>query len=475
MTETTHISPDRVAGRPIPDLSDQRDVIVIGAGLAGLSAGAFLASAGADVLVVERADAPGGYARPIRHNGFAADLAVSELPTGVDDELVDGIFAHLGVRDRCVFTPVDRFYRVVLPDLELDVPLGLDAFAECHADCFPKEAEGFRRFARICAQVLQDVHGLPLHIPFSRLDEVAARFPTLFRYASATLAEVLDELFTDPKAKAAVAASWPQAGLPPERLAFATAAQGLALHAGGMVAPRGGLGAVVDALADVLGDRLVLGREVVRVVTADGRATGVELECGEQVHARAVVVAGDAPRALTSLAANDALPKRLLRRLERMHPSISAYVLVAVAPSGMPVPRLAFIHDNAGARWVTSSEDNVVVVRALAFSEHDEESLMRDAWRVVPGARAVKFLRPSDLERLTGNKGGAAFGWENSPQQSGSRRLPIVTPVDGLFLAGHWAQPGHGVYRAILSGMHAARAALAADGRRPAIPEFRAA
>jgi phytoene dehydrogenase-like protein len=424
------------------------------------------------VLVVERADAPGGYARPIRHGSYTADLAVSELPTGVENELIDGIFAHLGVRDRCVFEPVDGFYRAVLPDLELDVPLGLDAFVECHAASFPAEADGFRRLVELCAQLLQDVHGMPMHIPLDRLDEVAAQFPTLFRYASATLAEVLDELLTDPRAKAALAVSWPQAGLPPERLSFATFAQGVALYADGMVAPRGGLGAVVDALADVLGDRLVLGREAVRIVLADGRVAGIELEGGERLATRAVVSAGDARRALAVLVGTDALPPRLVRRLERLRPSVSAFVLVAAAPDHGALPRLTFLHDESGARWLTARE-GVVVVRALAASEDAADSLAGDLERLAPGARVLTSLGPSDLERLTGNTGGAAFGWENSPQQTGSRRLPIVTPVEGLFLAGHWAQPGHGAYRAILSGMHAARAVLDRDGRGAAIPEFR--
>jgi prolycopene isomerase len=423
-----------------------------------------------DVLVVERADAPGGCARPIRHGSYVADLAVSELPTGVEDELVDGIFAHLGVRDRCVFDPVETCYRVVLPDLELDVPLGLEAFVEAHSERFPAEADGIRRFTALCDQILQDVHRLPLHLSLDRLDDVAGRFPVYFRYANATLAEVLDELrITDPNAKAALAAPWPQAGLRPERLSFATFAQGLALSARGIVAPRGGLGAVTDAMAAVLGDRLLLRREALRVVLDAGRVAGVELAGGERLGARAVVAAGDAAKALTVLVGADALPPRLVRRLQRMRPSVSVSVLVAAAANGGRLPRLTFLHEG---RWATAS-DGVVVIRALAVGDPAAGTLAGDLERLAPGARVLTSLGPADLERLTGNTGGAAFGWENSPQQTGSRRLPIVTPIDGLFLAGHWAQPGHGVYRAILSGMHAARAVVERAGSGDAIPEFR--
>jgi phytoene dehydrogenase-like protein len=161
-----------------------------------------------------------------------------------------------------------------------------------------------------------------------------------------------------------------------------------------------------------------------------------------------------------------------------MRPSASACVVLAAAPPGAELPSLTFLHDASGARWISAHTDTVVV-RALASPEEDvqrlADGLAHDAETFAPGARVLATLGPADLERLTGNAGGAAFGWENSPQQTGGRRLSLVTPIGGLFLAGHWAQPGHGVYRAILSGMHAARAALARAGYGDAIPEFSSA
>jgi prolycopene isomerase len=451
------------------------EAVVIGAGLAGLTAAAFLERAGVAVLVVERADAPGGYARPIRSDGVTADLAASELPTGVEGELVDGIFAHLGVRDRCSFEPGVGSHRVVLDGLELDVPTEpLDALADALAARFPADADGIRSFAALSDRILEDVHAMPLHVSLDRLDEVAARFPLYFRYAGATLADVLDELVGDPVAKATLAATWPQTGGPPDRVSFATFAQGVALYARGTVRPRGGLAAVVDALAAQLGGRLRLGTAVTRILLEDGSVAGVEFEGGERVSAPAAIAAGDARTALTGLLEPGALPARIARRLERMRPSLSACVVVA-EPSAKPGPQV-FLHDGGRARWI-SFDEGAVVARALASPDDDVErlagELATDLSRVAPGARVVAALGPADLERLTANTSGAAFGWENSPQQTGGRRLPLVTPVDGLFLAGHWAQPGHGVYRAILSGMHAARAVMARSGNDDAIPEFR--
>jgi prolycopene isomerase len=58
---------------------------------------------------------------------------------------------------------------------------------------------------------------------------------------------------------------------------------------------------------------------------------------------------------------------------------------------------------------------------------------------------------------------GPIYGWTNSIGQAGPRRLPYKTPVSGLYLAGHWTQPGSGDWTVVLSGINAARYALGKD------------
>ncbi len=59
------------------------------------------------------------------------------------------------------------------------------------------------------------------------------------------------------------------------------------------------------------------------------------------------------------------------------------------------------------------------------------------------------------------------LGWEMSPDQLGTRRLPIYTPVDNLYLTGHWTQPGGGITPVIVSAQRVARTILTGrdDGR----------
>jgi phytoene dehydrogenase-like protein len=71
--------------------------------------------------------------------------------------------------------------------------------------------------------------------------------------------------------------------------------------------------------------------------------------------------------------------------------------------------------------------------------------------------------------RFTNNWQGGMLGWEMSPEQLGSNRLPIYTPVDNVYLTGHWTQPGGGITPVIVSAQRVARCIL--TGRDSAAQE----
>ena len=89
------------------------DVVVIGAGIAGLVAGALLARVGKAVLVVESDPQPGGYAQSLRHGEHVFDRA-DHLTWGAEPEgpltpgLWDALLRYLDVRSECEFLRVDN-------------------------------------------------------------------------------------------------------------------------------------------------------------------------------------------------------------------------------------------------------------------------------------------------------------------------------------------------------------------------------
>ena len=82
----------------------------------------------------------------------------------------------------------------------------------------------------------------------------------------------------------------------------------------------------------------------------------------------------------------------------------------------------------------------------------------------MPGLRAATTFceggSPRTMERYTRNEAGALYGFALSPDQVGPGRPAAATPLPGLTLAGHWTQPGGGVYGVLASGVEAARLVL---------------
>src|SRR4051812_37037348 len=92
------------------------DAVVIGAGLGGLSAAAFLAKAGKRVLLAEAQEALGGYAHAFVRGGYTFDPAIHFTAQMGSGQLLDSLLQILGVRDRCTFLPLDLIYQANFPD-----------------------------------------------------------------------------------------------------------------------------------------------------------------------------------------------------------------------------------------------------------------------------------------------------------------------------------------------------------------------
>ena len=93
--------------------STQYDVIVIGGGLGGLTAGAKLAKEGKQVLLLEQHDRPGGCATTFRRKDFTFEVGLHEMDGMDGRDMKTRVFRDLGVLDLCTFLTVPEFYRFV--------------------------------------------------------------------------------------------------------------------------------------------------------------------------------------------------------------------------------------------------------------------------------------------------------------------------------------------------------------------------
>jgi phytoene desaturase len=493
--------------------ADSYDVVVVGGGLGGLSAGASLAKLGRSVLVLEQHDAPGGYAHVFRREGYTFDPAIHWTAQAQEDGLLDSYLKVLGVRDHVEFVRSDTQYGVSFPGFSASFPSGLEAFVDAHMRHFPGQADGLAAFFKACVGVTHESQQAGMRVSLRDLDQAVEEFPLVFKYRRATAADVIDEYVTDERARALCGVIWPHMAVPPSRVAFVVyAGQLTATVETGPFYPRGSFQTLADAFVTALdrnGGELVLGTKVTRITLQDGRVAGVELESGERIAAEIVISNADGKMTYEQLIGTDLLPKPLVRQLGRLTPTLSAfliYVATTLDPRDFGLAHEVFIsrhwdHEQSfadvqagkpGGLWVAFPSmhdsslapegEHLAVLTSVAPYDLDVSwEVAKDSWTdllldeldtILPGVRDnlrfVDSATPRTLERFTLNQRGAMYGWEPTPGQSLGKRLRQQSPIEGLVLAGHWTEPGSGSLRTIYSGIGAAQVVAGI----PALPDF---
>jgi phytoene desaturase len=332
-------------------------VIVIGAGLGGLSAALHLRGAGHDVLIVDRQDQPGGRATELHRGGYRFDLGptVMTMP-----ELLARPFAAAGLdmADFVTLKKVDPMYRAVYDDgTELNVRWGRDAMAnEIRDVCGPKAVPGFHKFADWLTELyhlemdrfidsnfntpldlaLPPMAGLKLlkHGGFRKLGKVARSFLDDDR---------LERIFTFQAM---------YAGLAPMQ---ALAVYGVITYMDcleGVTFPEGGMHAIATGMAtafEKVGGQIRLNAPVARILRArgsQGRVLGVELVDGERIDADVVVANPDLPVAYKELLGGVDAPR--VARRGKYSPSC---VLWHAGVKGLPPSTAAHHNIHFGGDW----------------------------------------------------------------------------------------------------------------------------
>jgi phytoene desaturase len=477
-------------------------VVVIGAGLGGLSAALRLAAAGRQVTVVERAPVPGGRAGQLQLAGYTFDTGPSVLTM---PHVIAEAFACVGERlDGWVeLQRLDPAYRALFPDgSRLDVRADPDATAtEIEQVCGAGEATGYRRFvdyaSRLYRLEMSSFIDHNLDSPLRLLTPDLARLAALGAFRR--LDTKVGQFFRDPRTRRMFSFQALYAGLSPYDARALYAVIAYMDTIGGVFFPRGGMHAIPDAMARVAARHGVGFRyntEAIRIELHGERAAAVLTSAGERIPADVVVVNADPPVAYRTLLPELAPP----RRLRRARYSPSCFLLMAGSRQGYaeiahhtvsfgrawrrtftelidwrePMSDPSFLVSNPTRTDPTLAPDGRQVYHVVfpapnvdgrinwdrqAPRYYDEVVawLQRRGW--VGFADAVEVRRwttPADWQRL-GHERGTPFAAAHTMRQTGPWRAANLAPgLDNVVFAGSGTQPGVGVPMVIISGRLAA-------------------
>jgi phytoene desaturase len=282
-------------------------VVVVGAGLGGLSCALYLAAAGREVTVVERELVPGGRAGRLSLAGYEFDTGpvVFTMP-----ELVEEALAAVGesLADWVELRPVDPAYRAHFADgSTLDVIADPPRMAaEVARVCGSGEAERYLRFAahirRLWTLERRDFVERNLDSPRDLLTGNLLRLVAAGGFGR--LQGKVDRFLKDPRTRRVFSFQALYAGLAPHDALGLYAVIAYLDAVAGVWFPRGGIHAVPRAMAAVAekhGVRVRYGTTVSGVDIAGSRATGVRTTGGERIPADVVVLNPDLPTAYRQL------------------------------------------------------------------------------------------------------------------------------------------------------------------------------
>jgi len=476
------------------------DVVVIGAGIAGLSCAAVLAKEGMKVLLVEQHRRPGGYCTSFRRNGFTFDVANS-LCSCNRSGWIGGLLHSLGLEQEIEFIPLNPIKELIFPHLRFSLCARYEDYLLRLKQTFPSEEDGIEKVFGALEGIFYELKRMPLLFGPESLKGFGKEYPHFTRYRSATLTQLLDEHLKDQRLKGLISGQCLYTGVSPARASVLCMGSMLIGYLqDGSYQAKGG----VQRLADVLckgfeerGGHFLCSRRVKEIVLKQERVVGVRLEDGRQIRAGVVVSAIDARQTFFQLLGEDGVDLSLRRRIEAMRPSFSYFIVFLGLD--LPLQEMGLCHHidyfstfdiesifesqmtgelNEGAISIgmvvptltdpqlAPPGSHVITLSLLTpywgrmhWVDRKEEvasRLIRIAEETIPGLsrhiRVREISTPLTLERYTSNFEGAAYGWEQSPNQAGPRRLSPRTPIENLYLAGHWTYPGGGVAAVAVSG-----------------------
>lgn len=486
------------------------DVVIIGGGLGGLTAGALLAKKKKRVLLLEQHNVVGGCATTFKRKGFKVEAGLHEMDGFGPTDLKRNIFKTLGIFDKVKFIKLSEFYRFTKGDLDITIP---DDFKEAQivlSKAFPHEKQGIKKYFKRIITIHRQINRMPSKL--WKFILVAPIFPILYWSVIAsfkdTLGQFLDRIIKDEELKILLSANLQYYHDDPYTMSmmYYGAAQG-GYYNGGAYFIEGGSQNLSNAFAEVIkenGGEVKTNSLVTEILVKDGRAYGVKYtnkkdQSINEVKSLKIISNSSIPFTVNNLLPNG--EKKKFAKYEKLEHAMSLITVFIGLKDREPLKNnlystfyfddniksikdinkgyksdysnRSFVFVDYGAEDPTLGEGdkNLAVICTSDYLEDydgltDEEyknkkskiesTLIKKLESIYPGiSKKIEYLEvgtAKTIKRYTLNPSGTPYGYAQIPSQAAILRPQVTSPIKGLYFASAWSFPGGGLTGAILSG-----------------------
>lgn len=491
--------------------------IVIGGGLAGLTAGATLSKFGKKVLLLEQHHKPGGCATTFKRGDFIVEVGLHEM-CGLDENgAMLNLFDMLDVNQQVEFLQVPELYAVLSDQEKFVFPHGYDAATKALIDKYPEDEKGIKRFMKFIAGIRKEGVKLP-RTPLKRkliYPLMPLLYPNLVKASRHTVGSWLDKYITNENAKLDLVAHIAYWGDDPYTLSMFYFGLPLSsfIGSGGYFIKGGSqqLSSHLAAYIEKQGGSVLLGKKAEKIITKNGRVTRVTfrdsfndklepvtIHCDNVVANSAIPIVPDMldePHA-TSLRQQIGAKTNscsLLCIYLGFKTDVEAYGVKHYSNyiQGDDVMTLKDVNPNYIGDWSKRSfifvdyskidaqlappDKSVGAICSVDYlknweglSKEDYKAKKEEVAQILldrlekqfPGIReSIEYYEvatPKTIKRFTSNTGGSVYGFTQSKEQSGTKRFRNNFLIPNLYFASAWAFPGGGFEGTIMAGFLAA-------------------
>ena len=276
--------------------NEKYDVIIIGSGMSGLTAGVLLANHGKKVLILEKHFKVGGWTHTFRRANYEWDVGIHYIGEVHSKRSPVRKLFDIVSNGKLKWQKMnDNYDRIIFPDRQYNFTAPRDRFIPDMAEYFPGTEDKLVKYLSMIDKAVKNGQNyfsnkaLPGWLASLTYSKMTQKY---FQYSDRTTRDVIMEIFNDEKMLGVLSGQWGDHGLPPGQSSFAMHAMVVRHYLNGGNYPIGTSRKIAETASENLegmGGKIYVNAPVDEILIRGGKTLGVRLKEGEEIYAPIVI------------------------------------------------------------------------------------------------------------------------------------------------------------------------------------------